>query len=215
MNIHLAAAFAATLTLSACANAVKPSELPQMRIVDVQVEVNPGVQAASDISTKVRQSSLAAAQAYNAYMPADAPLKTMQINIDKVHYKNPLASLLIGDANSIAGVVAGGVTPATRVGYLDAGSGAINGIAGAVIAAASDKAKADTRLAKGLANSAVAKVYGQNSVPMFVSRHMEGRPTKFTPQRQTVAAQAPTGNSYARPKRQPASSPTAPTAPVN
>ena len=181
MNIRLAVALAATLSVSACANAVKPEELPQLRIADVQVTVNPGVKAVSDIGTKVRMSSLAAAQAYNAYMPANAPSKVVQINVDRVHYKNPLASLLIGDGNGISGVVAGGATPATSVGYLDRGSMAINGIAGAVIAAASDKSNVDTRLATGLANNAMAKAYGQKSVPDFISKHLAGRPTSYQP----------------------------------
>lgn len=165
------------LVLGGCANAIKPENLPQQRIVDVQVTVNSNSGAQSDIRSKVAASSLQAAAAYNAYMPANAPQRVLRINVDTVHYKNPLASFLVGDAHYAKGVVSGGAVGPSSITYVDAGSGVINGVAGAIIAAATDKGRVDARLAHGLAGKALAKAYGQNSVPRFVSDHLAGKPS--------------------------------------
>ena len=151
-----------------------------MRIADVQVTVNPNVQAHSDIASKVAASGRQAAAAYNAYMPADAPQHVVKISVDRVHYKNAALSLIVGDGNNISGVVSGGTAPASSVRYADVSSMAINGVIGAAIAIGTNKANTDTTLARGLADTAIAKAHGQKSVPQFVKRHMSGRPMDFS-----------------------------------
>lgn len=162
------AVVAAPLLLAACANNVKPEDLPQFRVTGVNVTTAPGVKASSDIASAVRAETRRVAAAYAAPLPANLPGRTLDVRVTSVKYKNAVASLLVGSANQATGTVTGGAAGPGQIVYTDAGSAAINGVIGAVAAMNADKAKVDRKLAGGLAQKAVAQAYGQKGTPRFV-----------------------------------------------
>ena len=162
--------------LAACTNNAKPSDLPQFRITGVAVSVAPGVKTHSDVAATLGANARRVAAAYSASLPATLPGRTLQVRVTKLRYKNAVASLLVGSANGIEGSAAvAGVRPRGKVVYLDAGSAAVNGVVGAVIAARADKSEVDRKLARGLAENAVAYAYGQKSTPRFVRDNLGAR----------------------------------------
>ena len=163
-----AATLAAALGATACANNVKPEELPQFRITDVNVITAPGLKASSDIASAVRAQTRRAAAAYAAPLPANLPGRTLNVRVTSVAYKNAVASLLVGSANRASATVSGGAAGPGTVTYTDVSSGAVNGVIGAVMAANADHARVDGKLAAGLGLKAVDQAYGQKTTPRFV-----------------------------------------------
>ena len=104
-------------------------------------------------------------------MPQTVPGRQLDIRVTRIHNKNPLASLLIGDTSTASGVarVAGG--PTQKIVYIDASGAMVNGIVGAAIAIGSNKGKIDAKLAAGLAKAAVASANGQKGTPDFAKEN--------------------------------------------
>lgn len=151
-------ASALALGLSACAN--HPPIVPQASFIDrVDVELKQDVTSptiAGMVASKTRRESTRYSRSGEA--------KHLRIAISRLHYKNALQSLLIGDANSIAAHVAvlDGATGKAH-GEFDAtviDSGALNGVSGVMISMMQDKAEVDQRLAQSLASDVLERVYG-------------------------------------------------------
>lgn len=92
--------------------------------------------------------------------------KELRIAVHRHSYKNPVTSLLIGDANyagakvSVVDVATGKVQGEAEASAID--NIAINGMVGAVMAAAQDQQRVDERLAELLARDALTQAYGSS-----------------------------------------------------
>jgi hypothetical protein len=153
--VALAAAF-----LSACANS--PGIIPAGEVAHisrVQVSAAPGVSSAR--FTEMLQARTT--QHAERFGRAGAP-KELRIVIERHKYKNPAMALLVGDANEVGGRVAvidvasGRMQGQVEAGAIDAAG--VNGVVGAIVAAAQDKQKVDDRLADGLAKASMRLALG-------------------------------------------------------
>lgn len=151
------AALAALLT--GCAQPIVKTAGP-LKIRSVTVSAAPAVKADTDIVSLVRQTVPPQIVNTREGKPAD-----LQLTLTDVHYKNPLASLLVGDANRVLaqGILRG--ADGVEIARFDTGTldqTVFNGISGAVIAAAQDRARVDRALARGLAKNVETRIYGDN-----------------------------------------------------
>lgn len=95
------------------------------------------------------------------------PTKSYQLNvkIEKVHFKNALASLLVGDANHMSGSASlidrstGQQVHSAEISYVDSASAALNGISGAVLSVVVKKQAAEGTLSKGFAGNTMRKFF--------------------------------------------------------
>jgi hypothetical protein len=147
------------LPLAACSTpGILPPNEPA-HISKVQVSLAPNVSSERFAEMVQSRATRQAARFGNAGAP-----KELRILIKRHNYKNPAMSLLVGDANYAGGRVAVVDVASGRIqGEVDAGSFdnlAINGIAGAIMAATQDKQKVDERLADGFAKAALRHAYG-------------------------------------------------------
>ena len=164
------------LLAAACTNNTAPSALPQFRITDVNVSVAPNVKPNSNIAAAVSRDARRVASAYSVSLPQGLPGRTLNVRVTKIGYKNAVASLLVGSANGIEGTAAvPNQTPRAKIAYLDGQSAAVNGVIGAIAAARADKSLVDAKLARGLAEKAVAHAYGQTSTPKFARDNLSAR----------------------------------------
>ena len=159
--------------LGGCANAVKPSDLPQMRISAVNATTPAGAGAQSDLSAGIAAEGRLWAALYAGALPAGLPENAVTVTVTNVHYKGAVQSLLIGDGHHATASVAvagpdGMPLRSGTVEYSEKSSYALNGVSGVLIAATSNKVKVDERLAQGLARKAVDFAYGQKETPAFI-----------------------------------------------
>lgn len=154
----LFAAVVLASSLTACVNH-PPLVAKTSFIESVDVEVKPEVAPAalaSMVSGSVKRESTRYGRAGEA--------KHLRIAITRLHYKNALQSLLIGDANNMAAKVAvvdkatGKAHGEFETSVID--SAALNGLSGAMISAFQDKAEVDRRLSQSLASDVLERVYG-------------------------------------------------------
>ena len=201
-TLRLVALFCVAM-LAACSNTTKPSELPQFAISGVSVSTDATVKANSDIAATTRTAAARVGRAYSASLPASVPRKNLEIRITRVHYKNAIASLLVGDTNRAMGTARASGKPAKPIIYVDAGGAVINGVLGAAIAIGSDKAKIDAKLAVGLAEAAVAAAYDQKSTPNFARENLQNgkvsSPARTAPAKKPAKQPANTGSPSSSP----------------
>lgn len=200
-HIRYVCALVALLFAAACTNDVSPSQLPQFHLSRVTVQPGPGTPVNASLASTTEKAARQYAAVYSREIPPSAPTRALVIRIDDVHYKNAVASLVVGDANRISGAAyvmnAQGVTERTGpIAHLDAGSAAINGVVGAAMAASADRGKVDQSLAVGLAEKAVAFSYNQDRTPAFVMDILrERREPKYPPYKPKVIVDTvPTGS---------------------
>lgn len=150
----------AALPLAACAGA--PGILSQTEpahISKVQVSLAPNV-----ASQRFAEALQAKTTRYAARFGRAGAPKELRIVVERHSYKNAAMSLLVGDGNisqgrvAVIDVASGKVQGEAKAGAVD--SLAINGIAGAIIAASQDTAKVDERLADEFAKAALRHAYG-------------------------------------------------------
>jgi hypothetical protein len=150
--------FLSAAILSGCQTPLV-DEIGPLAIRDVSVSVKPTVKSVTDLAPPLRE---AANKTLVGVDPAGAPA-TVQISVDKVTYKDPLLSLLVGSANGLATTVTvtgeSGAKLATfpHSIILD---GEINGILGAAIAAGQDKAIVDQELVETYTRRLKNRIYG-------------------------------------------------------
>ncbi len=118
---------------------------------------------------------------YNATRPAANKAYTLLVDVEKVHFKNPLQSLLIGDGNYVSGT-AKLIDPSTGQGahgqtfkYLDAASVAVNGISGAVLSVVVKKQAAEATLSKGVAKAVMKNIYPEIKLPSSAKSRLKGK----------------------------------------
>jgi hypothetical protein len=153
-HTHRFAGLALSAALAACATTAPPAnDQTHIGIVEV-VPKDPAGQAFGDLlhDALLRQAAF--------YGDAGRPI-TLRITLDKVHFKNPLKALIVGDDNQAKGVVSvvdpasGQETTSFKV-QVDAERGGLNGgsIALMVIGAFDPTGLIDIGAAAGAATSA-------------------------------------------------------------
>ena len=164
----LAALFALPLAACNATTGILAANEPA-HISKVQVSMAPNVG-----SERFAQALRAKTEQHAARFGTAGAAKELRIVVNRHSYKNAAMSLLVGDANYAGG----------RVAVVDVASGraqgeadvsmidtlAINGIAGAIIAASQDKQQVDERLAEGLARAALRNAYGSAAADPVLNR---------------------------------------------
>ncbi|WP_062205705.1 hypothetical protein [Aureimonas sp. AU12] len=156
----IAATLGLVALLSGCAKPLVDTTGP-LAIRRVEVTAAPTLKADTDLLSLARQTLPSQLVGAHEGKPA-----TLDVTLTEVHYKNPLASLLVGDDNRLSalGVLRGeDGREITRFNAVTMDQGAINGIAGAVISVAQDRARVDRALARGLASSIEGQIYGKTT----------------------------------------------------
>jgi hypothetical protein len=129
------------------------------------------VNMAEDLRVKILQRAPAYAAAGTA--------KTLDVQIKDVNFKNPLATILIGDSNRVSVVVRvlDGATGKVDASYdaIAIDQAAINGIAGAVMAAADDPIDVEQRLTEAAASLVLTRLYGTESAQRAAQRPIDSK----------------------------------------
>lgn len=102
---------------------------------------------------------------YNATRPNANVGYKLKVDITQVHYKNAIASLLVGDNNRIQGTASiidpntGSVLHTAPANYVDGASGLLNGISGAVLSIVVKKEAAEATMSKGVSKNIMKFIY--------------------------------------------------------
>jgi hypothetical protein len=152
-----------TLALAACQTA-QPSlseSVGAIKIESIKVSIETAIPPDSDVAQRLVTFTTYRLQKQSA--PAGKPVN-VGIQITQFHRKNPVASLLIGDSNRFGALVTlsdGKGAVLSKRELFAANSMAINGIIGAVAAAASEKTETDDALADDLASQIERSIFGR------------------------------------------------------
>lgn len=169
-SIKIIAAALLTLPLAACASSpgiVAANEPAHISSVKISMAQNVGSQRFADL-LQARTTEHAA-----RFGRAGAA-KELRIVVERHSYKNPVKSLLIGDANAVGGRVAvidvasGRIQGQVAAAAID--TAGVNGVIGAVVAAGQDKEKVDERLADGFAKASLRLALGSAIVDPVLYR---------------------------------------------
>jgi hypothetical protein len=152
-----------TFALAACQTA-QPSlnmSVGAIKIESIKVSIETAIPPDSDVAQRLLAFATYRLQKQSA--PAGKQIN-VAIQITQFHRKNPVASLLIGDSNRMGALVTlsdskGAVL--SRQELFAANSMAINGVIGAVAAAASEATETDDALADDLASRIERSIFGR------------------------------------------------------
>lgn len=181
-SLKILAVIGLALGLSAC-NATKGilAANEPAHISVVQVSLAPNLTTSAQFAEKLRAKTTQDAARFGRAGAA----KELRIAVHRHSYKNPVASLLIGDANyagakvAVVDVATGKVQGEAEASAID--NIAINGMVGAVIAVAQDKQKVDERLAEILSRDALAQAYGSSMTAAAYERPVAASETAPSP----------------------------------
>lgn len=118
---------------------------------------------------------------YNATNPNAKKGYQLNVKVEKVHYKNPLQSLIIGDGNYVSGTAIltdpanGQEIHSQSFKYLDSASVAINGISGAVLSVVVKKQAAEATLSKGVAKAVMQNLFPDTDLPSSAKSRLKGK----------------------------------------
>lgn len=160
-SIRILAVLGLAFGLSACnaTTGIMPTT-EVAHISSVKVSLAPNLTTSAQFAEKLREKATQDAARFGRAGAA----KELRIAVHRHSYKNPVATLLIGDANyagakvAVVDVATGRVQGEAEAAAID--TLAFNGMVGAVIAIAQDKQKVDDRLAERLARNALTQAYG-------------------------------------------------------
>jgi len=102
---------------------------------------------------------------YNAMRPNATTGYKLRVDVSNVHFKNVLASLIVGDANRLEATASvinpntGDIVHSSPASYYDSASGALNGITGAVLSVLVKRQAAEANMAKGSAKNAMKFIF--------------------------------------------------------
>jgi hypothetical protein len=152
-----------TLALAACQTA-QPSlneSVGAIKIESIKISIETAIPPDSDVAQRLVAFTTYRLQKQST--PAGKPVN-VAIQITQFHRKNPVASLLIGDSNRMGALVTlsdGKGAVLSRRELFAANSMAINGVIGAVAAAASETTETDDALADDLASRIERSIFGR------------------------------------------------------
>jgi len=158
--------FLSFIFLSGCVSTqLDASPEKVIHIIDVEVTIAPDVVTTSSFSERFRNVLMHYATAYNAENRGRVEGYILKINVTGLHYKNPLLSLLVGDANSLStesfviDPENGNVLRQYKSNHVDGASAILNGISGAVLSASIGKEAPEKTLMLGIAKPIMIKAY--------------------------------------------------------
>ncbi|MGI9350967.1 MAG: hypothetical protein ACR2O3_05340 [Rhizobiaceae bacterium] len=146
-----------------------------------QTETHKTLQYSEGFGSMIKNTLHHYASEYNATRPNATQAYTLEVNLEKVHFKNAVQSLLIGDANHVQGTAklvdreTGEVAHTMPAKYIDAASGALNGISGAVLSVVVKKEAAESTLSKGLAGKIMQLSYPDVELPNSAKRRLKDK----------------------------------------
>ena len=118
---------------------------------------------------------------YNATRPNANIGYKLKVDINQVHFKNAIASLLVGDSNRILGT-ATVINPKTGetihtlpANYVDGASGALNGITGAVLSIVVKKEAAEVTMSKGVSKNIMKFIYPETKLSKGAEQRLKGK----------------------------------------
>ncbi len=175
------------LLLAGCAKPVVDTTGP-LAIRRVDIEASPSLRSHTDVLSLVQQT-------LNSQLVGTHQGRTtdLDVTLTALTYKNPLMSLLVGDANKLAATVVARDESGAELARLDLvalDGGAVNGIVGAVVSAAQDKARVDRALARELASQVERRIYGKTSRKVMTPE-LAPRTAPVAPPARTVPAARP------------------------
>ena len=155
----LSLCFLATLALTACQTSGALESAGATQVTKVEVS-SISADGTVNLPEDVRVKTLREAYRYSQ----EGAEKTLKVQIDGFHVKNPIASLLVGDNNRLS----------AKVEVIDKSTGAVdakfnsivtsksvlNGISGVLISAAQNPIEVEQQLASALAERILVQVYG-------------------------------------------------------
>jgi len=130
---------------------------------------------------------------YNSTRPNATASYRLDVSIDKVHFKNPVASLLVGDANRIQGTAKlidtlnGNVVHTAPANYFDGASGALNGVSGAVLSVLVKREAAEETMSKGVAKNLMKIIYPDVKLPSSSQDRLRGK-AAFAPRTTAISS---------------------------
>lgn len=179
------------LLLSGCATPIVKTTGP-LSIREVRVSSAPTLKAATDVQTLVRQTTTSQLVGSHEGQPT-----TLDVTLTRLTYKNPVLSLLVGSSNQLGAQVVAqdqGGQEIARFDVVTVDQAMVNGIAGAVLSVAQDKARVDRALARGLAANIEKRIYGKTSgvvmTPELAPRTVPAAPASNAPSLSSTTAPA-------------------------
>ena len=189
MKLSKLFALLAIVFIASCQSAAKKTAFSEtgFHITDVQVSMPPQeatnklLQYTGTFGPVIDNTISNYAYEYNSTRANVTKPYMLDVNIEKVHFKNAVASLLVGDANRVSGT-ASLVDPKSNEKvhtfpfiYLDAASGALNGITGAVLSVVVKKEAAEATMSKGIAHAVMKKVFPDVKLPASAKKRLKAK----------------------------------------
>lgn len=164
--------FCLTLWLAGCTTStIEPDQPLNMHIIDVDVAYAENASATPSLPNRLRSALMHYAKAHNRLQSGQIYGYELKVTITEVHYKNAVASLLVGDANSMT-VKGQLIDPDTNAviqeftaAYVDGASAVLNGVSGALLSAHVSKETADTTMIEGISPPIMQKAFASNPLP--------------------------------------------------
>ncbi len=132
------------------------------------------------------------ASEYNAMRPQAKTGYTLALNIEKVHFKVGLGSVVPGDANYVIGSASlvrpsdGQNIHTVPVKYIDGASAVVGGVSGAVLSLIVAKETVEQNLAKGAAQEVMNQVYPDIELSAESNQRLKNE-TVFQPVRKPIS----------------------------
>jgi hypothetical protein len=199
------------LFLSACQSTDKfKFKSKNFQITEVQVNLPASIETAHKLAKPTESFHDYMVNAYrnyvaeyNAMRPGAQKGYKLRVDVSNVHFKNVVASLLVGDANrleataSVIDPASGAIVHSAPASYFDSASGALNGITGAVLSVVVKREAAEAKMAKGSAKNAMKLIYPDLKLAPGAEKRLKA---KFAIQPRTTAI-----SSLSAPQVEPAS----------
>ncbi|MCP4934809.1 MAG: hypothetical protein GY927_11535 [bacterium] len=166
------------LLLAGCSATTKQPAVQQFHILSVSVDSEDRDTSEETIEI-LTNSLLHNAAAYNAYRRDINIGYNLAVTINHIHYKNPMASLIVGDTNSIQTSIKV-VDPATGVTikefrnlYIDGAGAVLNGVSGALLSVAVSNKVVDTKMMPIVAGRIVRKANDIKEIPVTIATQLK------------------------------------------
>jgi len=175
------------LLLAGCAKPLVETTGP-IAIRRVDIETSPTLRSHTDVLSLVQQT-------LNSQLVGthQGRVTDLDVTLIGLTYKNPVMSLLVGDSNRLAATVVARDEAGTELGRFDViaiDGHIVNGVVGAVVSVAQDKARVDRALARELASQVERRIYGKTSRKVMTPE-LAPRTAPVAPPARTVPAARP------------------------
>ena len=167
-----------------------------IHIIDVTVEIDRNVETTPTFQYKFRNALMNYAEIYNQTQTGRVEGYILHVNVLAIHYKNPIISVLVGDANSITtqasliDPVDNTILKTFKTISVDGASALLNGISGAILSIAVKKELADETLIKGISPRLMRSAYSTSPLNPKLRQQVKGRDI-FAPVNRAISPISP------------------------